>query len=91
MKIMSPVLNIQLNPSHQDKICSISKFNYAWSSEEGCVRLQHGAALVHANGEPHKTAYEYSLKEQGSTPRERTEKLQRLLNNVGQSSIIGGF
>ena len=68
----------------------IPKFNYAWS-RNGCVRLQHAAAVEHATSEPHKAAYINFLTNKGVTPRERTETLRSVLSEDNQCSIVKGF
>ena len=48
----------------EDRINSIRNFNEAWV-RDGSKRLLLHAAIEHAEGEPHKKAYDLHLKEQG--------------------------
>ena len=48
----------------EDRINSIKNFNEAWV-RGGSKRLLLHAAIEHAEGEPHKKAYDLHLKEQG--------------------------
>ena len=82
--------NCEICTMFEDKIVGIPKFNYAWS-RNGCVRLQHAAAVEHATSEPHKAAYINFLTNKGVTPRERTETLRSVLSEDNQCSIIEGF
>ena len=73
----------------EGKINSLKGFNYQWS-RDGSTRLQHSAALEHVNGDPHKLAYDFFLKNKGLTTRERGEIIKQMLNK-SQTAIAQAF
>ena len=74
----------------EDRIRGIKNFNFQWS-QEGCKRLQHNAAVLHAESEPHKQAYNLFLKTKGLDPYERSQKLKELRNENRQNDIFEGL
>ena len=69
----------------EDRINSIRNFNEAWV-RDGSKRLLLHAAIEHAEGEPHKKAYDLHLKEQGLSIRQRSE-----VSNPNSGGVLRGL
>ena len=69
----------------EDRINSIKNFNEAWV-RDGSKRLLLHAAIEHAEGEPHKKAYDLHLKEQGLSIRQRSE-----VSNPNSGGVLRGL
>ena len=69
---------------------SIKGFQQQWC-ESGSKRLQHSAALEHAERMSHKNAFNLHLKGLEIGIREQTEKEQLLLSSTGQQPIVQGI
>ena len=70
MKIMC----CKLCCEYKNDISGLPQFSNTWS-KDGCVHLQLSAAVEHATGGPHKTAYNKFLTKKGLGPTERTVKV----------------
>jgi hypothetical protein len=77
--------NCSICREFEDRISSIKGFNHTWI-KEGSKRLQLNAAKEHAEGEPHKKAFDLHLQNEGLTVRERSETTHQ---NVG--GIVRGL
>ena len=69
---------------------STEGFQQQWCGD-GRKRLQHSAAVDHAESIAHKMAFNLFLRDSGLNERERTNKERLLLNSSGQQSIIDGL
>ena len=63
-------------------ISSVKGFQQQWCDGES-KRLQHSAALEHAESMSHEKTFDLHLKGFGLGIRERTEKEQLLLSSIG--------
>ncbi|XP_065667866.1 zinc finger protein 862-like [Hydra vulgaris] len=62
-----------------------------WGNDEGSCRIQHSAAVDHANGLPHQRAYELAMKSKGMDVSERNDKLSNLQKEMRQTDILSGL
>ena len=83
-------LNCSVCTKYIDRIMSTKGFQQQWCSE-GSKRLQHSAAVDHAESTAHKMAFGLFLKDIGLNERERTCKERLLLDCSGQQSIVDGL
>ena len=70
-----------------DQISSVKGFQQQWCGT-GSKKLQHTAALEHAESMSHKKTFDLCLKGLGLNIQKRTKKEQLLLSSTGQQSII---
>ena len=80
-------MNCKICQQFEDRISSIKGFAYNWL-REGSKRLLLHAAIEHAEGEPHKKAFDLYLRSRGLTTHERTELLEP---SHSQRGIIHGI
>ena len=70
-----------------DQISSVKGFQQQWCGT-GSKKLQHTAALEHAESMSQKKTFDLCLKGLGLNIQKRTKKEQLLLSSTGQQSII---
>ena len=80
-------MNCSVCTKFMDRISSGKSFQQQWC-EDGSKRLQHSAALEHAESISYKKAFDLHLKSLGFVIQEQTEKEQLLLSSTGQQPII---
>ena len=83
-------LNCLVCTKFLDKISCIKGFQMQWC-EDGSKRLQHSAALEHAESTSHNKAYDLYMKDLGLSAHKRTERDQLLLSSSGQQAIVEGI
>ena len=83
-------LNCSVCKKYVDRIMSTKGFQQQWYGD-GSKRLQHSAAVDHAESIAHKMAFNLFLRDSRLNERERTNKERLLLNSSGQQSIIDGL
>ena len=83
-------LRCSICSKYEHRITSVKGFQETWC-REGSKRLQHAAAVEHAEGNSHGVAYDLYLKNKGLSARERTEKLKETVLVGGQEGIVHGI
>ncbi|XP_065651286.1 E3 SUMO-protein ligase KIAA1586-like [Hydra vulgaris] len=66
-------------------------YTLEWGSDEGSCRIQHSAAVDHANGLPHQGAYELAMKSKGTDVSKRNDKLSSLQKEMPQTDILSSL